>query len=218
MIIWQPSTAGPRYSAGSSDGSKRRLVTAWSRFQEALTYACRLHRSQYRKRTRIPYMAHLLAVAGLVLEYGGDEDLAIAALLHDAVEDRGGRKTLAQIRRRFGDRVAAIVAECSDRLTVRKPSWEKRKRAYLAHLETAPDGALLVSLADKVNNATAIVRDQGRIGDRVWLRFGGRKRRTLWYYRSLAEAFRQTSAPVDLVEELARLVSRMHALARQSRR
>jgi GTP pyrophosphokinase len=189
-----------------------------SRFQEALVYACRLHCGQYRKRTRIPYVAHLLAVTGLVLEYGGDEDLAIAALLHDAVEDRGGRKTLAQIRRRFGDRVAAIVAECSDRLTVRKPPWPERKRAYLAHLKTASRDALLVSLADKVNNAAAIVKDQGKSGDRVWLRFGGGKRRTLWYYRSLVEAFRQTSAPADLVEELARLVSRMHTLARRSRR
>ena len=185
------------------------------RFQEALTYACRLHRGQYRKRTRIPYVAHLLAVAGLVLEYGGDEDLAIAALLHDAVEDQGGRKTLAQIRKRFGDSVAKTVEECSDRLTVRKPPWQERKRAYLAHLRTVSGGALLVSLADKVQNAAAIVKDQSRIGDRVWLRFGGGKRLTLWYYRSLVEAFRQTSAPTDLVEELARLVSRMHTLAKR---
>jgi len=153
-----------------------------------------------------------------VLEYGGDEDLAIAALLHDAVEDRGGRKTLAQIRRRFGDRVAAIVAECSDRLTVRKSPWLERKRAYLAHLKTASRDALLVSLADKVHNAAAIVKDQGKSGDRVWLRFGGGKSGILWYYRSLVETFRQTSAPVDLVEELARLVSRMHTLAKRPRR
>ncbi|MDQ7844205.1 MAG: HD domain-containing protein [Armatimonadota bacterium] len=191
---------------------------AWPRlgrkFQQALRYVHRLHRGQYRKRTRIPYIGHLLVVAGLVLEYGGDEDLAIAALLHDAVEDQGGRKTLAQIRRRFGGRVASIVGECSDRLTVRKSPWRVRKETYLTHLRTASEGALLVSLADKVHNASTIVKDLHRVGDRVWSRFGGGKAGTLWYYRRLVDTFRQTTAPADLVGELARRVSQMHRLAR----
>ncbi len=198
----------------AQEAGRRRLGT---RFQNALSYAFRLHRGQYRKRTRIPYIAHLLAVAGLVLEYGGDEDLAIAALLHDAVEDQGGEKTLEQIRRRFGHRVASVVEECSDRLTVRKPPWRARKRVYLVHLRTASDGARLVSLADKVHNAGMIVKDLGFVGDRVWTRFGGGKNGTLWYYRSLADVFRRTHAPASLVEELTRLVSRMHAQGKRPR-
>jgi len=187
------------------------------RFQEALWYAVTLHRGQYRKGTRIPYISHLLAVTGIVLEHGADEDVAIAALLHDAVEDRGGRETLRRIRRRFGLRVAEIVEQCSDTLNVRKPPWRRRKQAYLAHLLAASDEARLISLSDKLHNARMIVQDLRREGERVWRRFGGGEDGTLWYYRSLVDVFRRSSAPADLVQELARLVSRMHTLAGRSR-
>ncbi len=192
---------------------KRRRPRLGRRFVEAFRYAHHLHHHQPRKGSEIPYLAHLLGVAGAVLEHSGDEDVAIAALLHDAVEDQGGRKTLAQIRRRFGPRVASIVAECSDRLTTRKGPWRKRKLDYLARLRTAPRDARLVSLADKVNNAAAIVRDLETVGGKVWRRFGGGRAGTLWYYRELAKAFRRGSDPPTLVRELVRLVGRMRALS-----
>jgi (p)ppGpp synthase/HD superfamily hydrolase len=122
------------------------------RFDEALAYAADAHAGQVRKGTSIPFVAHLLAVTALVLEDDGDEDHAIAALLHDAPEDAGGRDRLDDIRRRFGDRVADIVEACSDTFEVPKPAWRPRKERYLTHLETAPDDVLRVSLADKVHN------------------------------------------------------------------
>src|SRR5574338_1076604 len=121
-----------------------------ARFDDALVFAARLHRRQIRKGTRIPYIAHLLAVTALVVEDGGDEDQAIAALLHDSVEDQGGLATLEEIRQRFGERVAGIVLACSDSTTSPRPPWRERKENYLAHLKHAPPDALRVSLADKV--------------------------------------------------------------------
>src|SRR3954453_20932533 len=134
------------------------------RFDRALLYATHVHGGQVRKGTTTPYVAHLLAVAATVLEYGGDEDLAIAALLHDSVEDQGGKARLEDIRNRFGDQVAHVVAACSDSLAdtgkgERKPAWQERKEAYIAHLDSADDAILRVSLADKVHNARAILRD-----------------------------------------------------------
>ena len=132
-----------------------------------------------------------MAVAATVLEYGGDEDLAIAALLHDSVEDQGGSARLEDVRNRFGARVAGIVAACSDSLAntaggERKAGWKERKEAYLAHLRTADEDNLRVSLADKVHNARAILRDLRKpdVGETIWARFSQPKERTLWYYRS----------------------------------
>lgn len=160
------------------------------RFADALQLASELHRTQTRKSTQIPYIGHLLIVAGLVIEAGGDEDTVIGALLHDAVEDCGGAPTLALIGQKFGDRVAAIVDACSDTDEDPKPPWRGRKEKYIAGIPHKTREARLVSLADKVHNAQAILRDHQLMGDEVWQRFSGRKDGTLWYYRALSDAFR----------------------------
>ncbi len=183
-----------------------------SRFEQAFLYACRLHGQQRRKGAGTPYIAHLMAVTALVLEHGGDEDQAIAALLHDAVEDQGGRKTLGEIRARFGERVANMVAELSDSDTTPKPPWRERKRAYLAHLPHASPDVLLISLADKLHNARAILRDYRALGEELWPRFKGGKEGTLWYYRELVNIFRQVYGGY-LVDELAAVVSEIERLA-----
>jgi len=182
------------------------------RFEEALTLAVRLHASQVRKGTAVLYIAHLLAVASLVLEQGADEDEAIAALLHDAVEDQGGEATLGEIRRRFGERVAEIVDGCTDARATPKPPWRGRKEAYLAHLLQASTAVRLVSVADKLHNARTILADYRTLGEPLWDRFNGGREGTLWYYRSLVEAFRATG-PSPLAEELDRGVSELEHLA-----
>ena len=182
------------------------------RFDRALLYATHVHGGQRRKGTSIPYVAHLLAVAATVLEYGGDEDLAIAALLHDSVEDQGGKARLEDVRNRFGERVAQIVKACSDSLAdiakgERKAHWQERKEAYLAHLRTAEPDILRVSLADKVHNARAILRDlrNPEVGDRIWSRFSQPREDTLWYYGSLADVFCKV-LPGQLSDELGEIV------------
>ena len=163
-------------------------------FNQALLYAHKLHREQPRKGKDVPYIGHLLGVASLVLECGGDEEMAIAALLHDAVEDQGGTPTLEEIRRLFGARVAHIVDGCTDSHAVHpehKESWCVRKQRYIAHVAHEADAAVrLVSAADKVHNARAILNDHFEMGDRVFEKFETRKDGTLWYYRSLVQAFR----------------------------
>lgn len=143
------------------------------RFDNALAFASGLHRTQARKGSDTPYIAHLLSVCALVIEHGGTEDQAIAALLHDAVEDQGGQPTLNEIRIRYGDAVAQIVADCTDAWTVPKPIWRERKEAYLRGLPAKAPSSLLVSLADKVHNADSILRDYRAVGDAVWARFPG---------------------------------------------
>jgi (p)ppGpp synthase/HD superfamily hydrolase len=166
------------------------------RFDRALLYATHVHGGQVRKGTSTPYVAHLLAAAATVLEYGGDEDLAIAALLHDSAEDQGGKARLDDVWNRFGEGVARIVEACSDSLAdtgkgERKAHWRERKEAYLAHLRTVDEDILRVSLADKVHNARAILRDLRKpdVGEKVWARFNVPTKQTLWYYHSLADIF-----------------------------
>lgn len=175
------------------------------KFDRALLYASAVHGGQKRKGTEIPYLAHLLAVAATVLEYGGTEDMAIAALLHDAAEDQGGLPRLDDIRSRFGDQVAEIVHACSDSTegAGKKAEWRSRKEAYIAHLGEMDPSTLLVSLSDKVHNARSILRDSRRegIGDAVWSRFSRPKEETIWYHRALAEAFRK-HLPGQLSDEL----------------
>jgi (p)ppGpp synthase/HD superfamily hydrolase len=183
------------------------------RFTEALTYATQLHATQIRKGSGVPYIAHLLGVASIALEYGANEDEAIAALLHDAIEDQGGAATREEIRRRFGDNVTAIVDGCTDTDTIPKPPWRERKQAYIAHIPTASPSVLLVSAADKLHNARSIIQDYRILGESLWERFAGRKEGTLWYYRALVEVFRQTGASL-IFEELERVVSQMEELAR----
>jgi (p)ppGpp synthase/HD superfamily hydrolase len=184
------------------------------RFRQALDYAFELHADQSRKGTGVPYVSHLLSVTGLVLEDNGDEDEAIAALLHDAVEDQGGQPTLQAIRERFGERVAAIVSACSDTDQFPKPPWEERKRAYLAHLQVAEPSTLKVSLADKVHNARDMLMAYQIHGPALWKRFRGGREGTLWYLRQLVCVFRERR-PDPLVEELDRVVTALETLAAQ---
>jgi GTP pyrophosphokinase len=183
-----------------------------SRFQDALNLAFELHQNQIRKGSGVPYMAHLMGVASLVLEDGGSEDEAIAGLLHDAVEDQGGAATLELIRSRFGEAVAAIVAGCTDADTLPKPPWRPRKEAYLAHLRTASPEVRRVSSADKLYNARAILADYRMVGEALWSRFTGGKAGSLWYYRGLVEVFRETGV-TPLVEELDRVVTEIEKLS-----
>ncbi len=177
-------------------------------FDEALVYASQLHRDQVRKGTDIPYIAHLLSVCSRVLSHGGSEVQAIAALLHDAAEDQGGAATLDEIRRRFGDGVAQIVADCTDSWVEPKPDWRPRKEAYLTALPSKPAASLLVSLADKTDNAEAIFADYRIIGDALWVRFTGGRDGTLWYYNELSRIFNE-ALPGPLADQLRRVVGEL---------
>ncbi len=186
-----------------------------ARFEEALVYATRLHAGQMRKGTTIPYISHLLAVAGIVLENGGNEDEAIAALLHDAIEDQGGAATREEILRRFGHTVVEIVDGCTDAEVMPKPPWKPRKEAYIARMRHASASVRLVSVADKLHNTRSILADYRVLGDVLWNRFTGGKEGTLWYYRSIVVAYREAGTS-PLVEELARVVAELEALVAQN--
>jgi (p)ppGpp synthase/HD superfamily hydrolase len=188
-------------------------LTTTDRFASAMTYAYQVHSGQRRKGTGIPYIAHILGVAALALEYGADEDEAIAALLHDAAEDGGGEATLAEIRARFGDIVGDIVLGCSDSL-VEDPEdklpWQERKENYLAHLENASMSVCLVSAADKLHNVRSIIRDYHEHGDAIWDRFQGRRDGTLWYYETVADTLirrYRTQLTRDLQDEVEKLLN-----------
>ena len=182
------------------------------RFLTAFTMAYKLHSEQMRKAYQTPYLAHLMTVSALVMENGGSEDQAIAALLHDAVEDAGGIPILEKIREEFGDYVAELVDGCTDSYTQPKEEWEPRKIAYLEKLKNASNDVKLISLADKVHNARSIVRDLHRTGDQTWDKFKGKKAGTLWYYHSLAKVFDDT--PYTLLKnELRNLEDEMQTLA-----
>jgi len=181
------------------------------RFDDALLHALRLHRKQQRKGNNVPYAAHLLGTAGLVLDFGGDEAQAMAALLHDAAEDHGGRPRLAKIRKRFGADVARMVEDCTDTFEKVKPEWRPRKEAYLASLPGKRARSLLVSAADKLDNARAIVADLRAHGAGTLDRFSG-KRDTLWYFQELVEVFDELGVG-PVADELAVAVKEMVALA-----
>jgi (p)ppGpp synthase/HD superfamily hydrolase len=185
------------------------------RFKAALCYATDLHAEQIRKGSGVPYVAHLLGVTSLVLEYGGTEDEAIAALLHDAVEDQGGPETRLKIAEKFGENVAQIVDGCTDSDLTPKPPWRERKEVYINHLEEASPSIRLVSSCDKLYNARSILADYRIMGDQIWERFkGGKKDGTLWYYQSLISHFKKTgNHPVydeleRTVNEILRLVGK----------
>lgn len=181
------------------------------RFTDALTFATQLHTNQTRKGGGVPYISHLLGVASIALEYGANEDEAIAALLHDAIEDQGGAATREEIRHRFGDVVTEIVDGCTDSDQTPKPPWLQRKEAYIAHVPTASASVRLVSAADKLHNVWSILKDYRLLGDAVWERFQGGKDGTLWYYRSLVKAF-HTAESTPLVEEFERVVDELERL------
>jgi GTP pyrophosphokinase len=175
------------------------------RFDEAFRYAHELHAEQTRKGTAAPYLGHLMGVASIVLDDGGNEDEAIAALLHDAPEDHGGRPRLEEIRSRFGDAVARIVEDCTDSWETPKAPWVERKKAYIEHARHLPPASLRVSAADKVHNAYAILRDLRNMGEKVWDRFNAGPDDVMSYYESLVRAYRQSGGG-KLVDELDRIV------------
>ncbi|MBX7432246.1 HD domain-containing protein [Mycobacterium sp. Y57] len=188
-------------------------------FSKALVYAELKHHNQVRKAGEIPYLGHLLSVAGLVLEGDGTETQAIAALLHDCVEDAGGPATLAEIRANFGDEVARIVDQCSDTDETPKPPWRQRKQAYIAHLADVDEATLLVSLADKLDNARALLRDYRAHGPALWQRFTvADPHQHLWYYGELLAAFRARGCDSWLVDELASVIDELTALVRRTER
>ena len=187
------------------------------RFRDALVWAAELHEDQKRKGGDVPYVSHLIGVAAIVLEHGGDEDQAIGALLHDALEDQAHKMSPNEIRARFGDRVEAIVEACTDgnpeEQRDRDPArWRVRKQIYIDQVATKPADALLVSMADKLYNARAILEDFRELGDKLWPRFTAGKEGTLWYYRSLLTAFRPR-AENRLGHELDRTVAEIERLA-----
>ena len=175
------------------------------RFRRAFVHAADAHANQVRKGTEIPYVSHLMAVASLVLENGGTEDEAIAALLHDAVEDQGGAKRLELIRSEFGEGVATIVAGCTDTDVQPKPPWKARKTSYLSHLPAQSASIRLVSAADKLHNVRCILVDYRVVGEKLWGRFSASRDEILWYYRALVVAYRKAGSS-PLVEEFARVV------------
>jgi len=178
------------------------------RFSKALTYAAEAHVQQVRKGTNTPYLAHLLATASLVLENGGDEEEAVAALLHDAVEDQGGRPRLEDIRKRFGGQVAEIVDGCTDSGTWANPlpEWRERKESYVRHLREASRSVRLVAAADKLHNLRSIATDYRQVGEALWKRFSGHREGVLWYYRAVSEALAGNGRTEPLVQELQELL------------
>ncbi len=187
-------------------------MTYGEKLEEALLYAARLHRDQKRKGTDTPYVTHLLAVAAIVGENGGSEDEVVAALLHDAPEDQGGKERLEDIRARFGEEIAEIVDGCVDTYEEPKPAWRPRKKAYIERMPSESASVQLVSAADKLHNARSILADVRDVGEDLWSRFTGGKEGTLWYYRALAEAYTAVEAS-PVVEELNRVVREIEALA-----
>jgi (p)ppGpp synthase/HD superfamily hydrolase len=202
-----PATKPSSRAGKSNTGHRPKLA---HRFNKALLFASKMHAHQSRKGTGVPYIAHLLGVGSLVLEAGGDEDLAIAALLHDVVEDCGGAPALAQVRRHFGGRVARIVDGCTDSYDEPKPPWRERKEQFLQKLRAADHDIRLVAVADKLYNARSIVSDYREIGESIWQRFSGGREGTLWYYRALLDELRR--APNRLTEELERVVTDLEEL------
>jgi len=183
------------------------------RFADALRYAHEIHRNDTRKGSSVPYLSHLLAVCALVLEDGGDEDEAIAALLHDTIEDHPDEVTREELAAHFGRRVAEIVVACTDTPADYrggpKPPWRQRKEAYVARIREKRYPACRVSLADKLHNLRTTAMDYRRHGDTIWAKFNAGKRDQLWYHRALVDAFREAHAPAHLVAELDALVSEL---------
>jgi (p)ppGpp synthase/HD superfamily hydrolase len=191
-------------------------VTLSKRFDDAFQFASDLHRTQTRKSSGTPYIAHLMAVAAIALEYGATEGEAIAALLHDAVEDQGGPPVLAEIRTRFGDDVAAIVDGCTDTDQVHKPSWWPRKERFIERLASAPYSVRLVVGADKLHNVQSVLADYRRYREDLWSHFTGGKGGTLWFYRAVGDTLRQVARPDET--EMSRLLDEIERNVRELER
>ncbi len=186
------------------------------RLQRAFRYAAEKHAGQTRKQTAVPYLSHLMAVASLVLEAGGDEDMAIAALLHDVVEDCGGMPRLREVRKQFGPRVARIVEGCTDTFVDPKPEWLQRKKDYLREVKHADAETRLVSASDKLHNVRTILADYRRDGDAIWKRFTGKKEGTLWYYRALNDEYQRRN-PNRITRELEIAVAELESAVSRKR-
>jgi (p)ppGpp synthase/HD superfamily hydrolase len=193
-------------------------------FENALVYAAQLHAGQKRKGSDTPYISHLLAVTAIALDHGSTENEAIAALLHDAVEDQGGQETLEEIRRRFGDQVAEVVAACSDTDESPKPPWRVRKEEFVERLRTEPSSVRLVVAADKLHNVRDVLRNYRIHGDDLWSCFKGGRDGTHWYYRAVVEALTDAARPEEhqlnaLIEEIGITLSLLEqAMAERSGR
>jgi len=183
-----------------------------TRLQRAFRYAAKKHVGQTRKQSAVPYLSHLMAVASLVLEAGGDEDMALAALLHDVVEDCGGMPRLREIRRQFGTRVAKIVEGCTDSFGEPKAEWVERKKDYLREVKHAGVETRLVSASDKLHNVRTILADYRQHGEAIWTRFSGKKEGTLWYYRALSDEYQRRS-PNRITRELEIAVAELERAA-----
>jgi len=190
--------------------AKPRPTKLGPNLQRAFRYAAKWHNGQARKGTAVPYLSHLLAVASLVLEAGGDEEMAIAALLHDVVEDCGGMPRLREIRKQFGSRVARIVEGCTDSFVEPKRDWIERKRSYLEEVKHADGETRLVSASDKLHNVRTVLADYRKDGDGIWVRFNGKKEGTLWYYRALSDEYARM--PNRISRELALAVAELEKL------
>jgi (p)ppGpp synthase/HD superfamily hydrolase len=203
----------------SSAAFDRKFIPLTTRFDHALLFAAQVHRDQDRKKSGIPYLSHLLGVASIVLDYGGDEEMAIAALLHDAVEDHGGRPMLKVITQIFGPRVAKIVDGCTDSYVEdpkQKEGWERRKLRYLRRVSHEDAETRFVSAADKLYNVRAVLRDLRYDGESAFARFSAPKAKTLWYYRSLVREYRQggvTHRLKPLIDDLDRVVTEVEHLS-----
>ena len=184
------------------------------RYLEAYVYCYKLHKKQTRKGSNIPYFTHLSSVSNLIIENNGTTTQAIAGLLHDAVEDQGGAKTLAVIKRKFGPKVAKIVDQCSDTTIKPKPPWKTRKIRYIKDIKTKTQDTLLVSLCDKYHNANCILSDYQKVGEEIWDRFTASKQETFWYYESLYKEFKKylknhlelIKAYKNTVDEMKRII------------
>jgi (p)ppGpp synthase/HD superfamily hydrolase len=185
------------------------------RLQRAFRYAAEQHAGQTRKQTAVPYLSHLMAVTSLVLEAGGDEDMAIAALLHDVVEDCGGLPRLREVRKQFGARVAKIVEGCTDSFGEPKREWIERKKDYLLEVKHADAETRLVSASDKLHNVRTILADYRQQGEAIWTRFNGKKEGTLWYYRALSDEY-QRRHPNRITGELEIAVTELELAVKNS--
>lgn len=189
------------------------MITLTHQYTAALVYCAEIHAGQQRKGSSTPYLAHLLSVSALVLEDGGDETEAIAALLHDSLEDQPGRTSREEIRRRFGERVAQLVVACTDTPPDYqggpKPPWRERKERYLKHIQEGAGGAIRIVMADKLHNARTMLADYRREGESLWKIFNAGKADQLWFYQSIVAAFEQSGAQGLLFDEFRRAVAEL---------
>lgn len=196
-----------------------KLTPLTIRFDHAMLFAAQVHRNQERKKSGIPYISHLLGVAAIVLDYGGDEDMGIAALLHDAAEDHGGKAMLQVIEQMFGPRVAKIVDGCTDSYGdegKRKPKWYPRKLRYMRRVRNEDAETRFVSAADKLYNARAVLRDVRQSGNSAFEPFSAPKAKVLWYYRSLVREYRAggvTHLLKPLLDDYDRVVTELEHLS-----